>query len=403
MFDFLKNILKKKKPEEEAKEQIPVPIPEQAEKKEEKRISIPGLSKERLAEIQREVEEDLSEEKPRVEELLPKVLKEHEKRKKEKEEEAKQPKQIIEKKPEVKPIQIEEKKQEKVGFFESISQFISDVKLTDKSFENLFSDLEINLLQNNVAVEVVDKIRDHLRYEIVGKSIKRSEVGDKVKTSLSYLVTSIFEKPGPVNLVTIAKQKKPVVVLFIGVNGVGKTTAMAKVGKWLQNNKLSCVFAASDTFRAAAIEQLEKHADNLGIKIIKHNYGADSAAVAFDAIEHAKAKGIDFVLIDTAGRSHANTDLMSELEKIKRVTKPDLTILVVDSLTGNDAAEQARNFNQKIGIDCSILTKTDTDDKGGAVVSVAFITQKPILFLGTGQRYEDLKPFNTEEYVEKII
>jgi fused signal recognition particle receptor len=166
---------------------------------------------------------------------------------------------------------------------------------------------------------------------------------------------------------------------------------------------LTCVFAASDTFRAASIEQLGEHAKNLGIEMIKHNYGADPAAVAFDAIKHAKARGIDVVLIDTAGRQHANVDLMAELQKIKRVAKPNLTILTVDSLTGNDAVEQARLFNEKIGIDSSILAKVDADEKGGALLSVAYTTKKPILFLGVGQRYEDIEKFEPEKVISRIL
>ena len=198
-------------------------------------------------------------------------------------------------------------------------------------------------------------------------------------------------------------KKKPLTIMFIGVNGVGKTTTLAKLARWLQLKGKSCVFAAADTFRAASIEQLQAHADKLKIKMIKHNYGADPAAVAYDTIEHARAKKIDVVLIDTAGRQHANQDLMGELAKIKRVAKPDITILAVDSLTGNDAVSQTKTYNDSIGIDAVILTKSDADNKGGTVLSVAYVAEKPIPFLGTGQDYDDLEEFKAAAVVEKLF
>jgi len=199
------------------------------------------------------------------------------------------------------------------------------------------------------------------------------------------------------------KKGKPYVMMFVGVNGVGKTTCLAKTAKWLMDKNFKVVFSASDTFRAASIEQLEEHAKNLGVKVIKHQYGADAAAVAFDAITHAKQKGIDIVLIDTAGRQQANVNLMAELEKIKRVCSPDISIFCADALTGNDAVEQAREFYKIVEFNYSILNKTDVDRKGGAVLSVAYITKKPILFLGTGQNYGDLEVFRKQKVIEKLF
>jgi fused signal recognition particle receptor len=167
-------------------------------------------------------------------------------------------------------------------------------------------------------------------------------------------------------------------------------------------NKLSCVLAASDTFRAASQEQLQVHADKLGVKMIKHDYGADPAAVAFDAIKMAKAKNIDVVLIDTAGRLHSNINLMDELKKIERVAKPDITIFVGESITGNDCIEQAVKFNEAIDFDAIILTKADVDEKGGAAISVSYVTKKPIIYLGTGQKYEDLKAFDPKIIIESL-
>ena len=195
---------------------------------------------------------------------------------------------------------------------------------------------------------------------------------------------------------------EPTKILFLGVNGVGKTTSLAKMCYWLQSKGYSVVISASDTFRAASIEQLEIHANKLGVKVIKHEYGADPAAVAYDAIEYAKAHKIDVVLIDSAGRQHSNTNLMDELAKIKRVAKPDFTIFVADALTGNDAVEQAKEFG-KIGFDAIILGKADVDQKGGAILSVSYVSGKPILFLGVGQDYKDLEPFDKEKLLDKLL
>jgi fused signal recognition particle receptor len=199
------------------------------------------------------------------------------------------------------------------------------------------------------------------------------------------------------------KLNEPFVIVFVGINGTGKTTSIAKIAKLLMKQGYSVVLACSDTYRAGSIEQLEEHARRLGVRIIKHTYGADPAAVAYDAINHAKAHGIAIVLIDTAGRIQTDRNLMNELAKVKRVIQPDLTILTVDSLTGNDAVMQAEEFNQSVGIDGSILTKVDADTKGGSALSVTYVTRKPILFIGTGQKYEDLQEFNAEQFTQMIL
>ena len=191
--------------------------------------------------------------------------------------------------------------------------------------------------------------------------------------------------------------------MFVGVNGSGKTLAIAKIAYMLKKQGKSCVMAAGDTFRAGAIEQLEIHANNLDVKIIKHGPGADPAAVAYDAIEHAKAKHKDVVLLDTAGRMQTNINLMDEMAKIKRVAKPDMIIFVGDALAGNDAVEQAKRFNEIVGIDGVILTKVDTDAKGGSALSVAYTIGKPLFFIGIGQKYEDQIPFNPQWMLDKIF
>ena len=267
-------------------------------------------------------------------------------------------------------------------------------KVSEKRFESSVKELEEGLLQNNIAYDIAQEVCRELR---------KSKTKKDLKKNLEKTLSDILNKPKEINLLEISENKKPFVILFVGVNGAGKTTTLAKVAHWLKKQKKTVVLAASDTFRAAAIEQLQTHADKVGIKLIKHKYGSDAAAVAYDAIEHAKAKGLDFVLIDSAGRSHANQDLMDELAKVKRVSNPDLTVLVVDSLTGNDAVEQAKIFNEKIGVDSSLLTKTDADERGGAIISVGFESSKPILFLGTGQEYKDLEMFDSGKIIKQIL
>ncbi|MEM3550999.1 MAG: signal recognition particle-docking protein FtsY, partial [Candidatus Bathyarchaeia archaeon] len=198
-------------------------------------------------------------------------------------------------------------------------------------------------------------------------------------------------------------KKEPFIIVFVGINGTGKTTTIAKIARLIMERGYTVVLACSDTYRTGSIEQLETHAKRVGVRMIKHKYGADPAAVAYDAINHAKAHGINVVLIDTAGRMQTNRNLMNELAKIKRVVNPDLTILTIDSLTGNDAVMQAEEFNKTVGIDATILTKVDADIKGGSALSVTYITKKPIIFVGTGQKYKDIEEFKPEKFVEMIL
>ena len=265
----------------------------------------------------------------------------------------------------------------------------------------MFWDLEVALLENNVAVEVIGKIKSDLKKDIVEKPLIRSKIANIIETTLKksigeLLITDSFE------LLDKIKEKKPYVICFVGINGSGKTTTIAKIAKLLEKNKISCVLAAADTFRAAAIDQLQIHADKLGVKLIKHDYGSDPAAVAFDAIAHAKSKNIDVVLIDTAGRMHSNINLTDEMKKIIRVAKPDLKIFVGESITGNDCVEQAKKFDEAIGLDAIILSKADVDEKGGAAVSVSYVTGKPIIYIGIGQEYEDLEKFDSKVVLDNL-
>jgi len=305
----------------------------------------------------------------------------------------------------VKPVQrgaptIEELEAErKPSIFKRLKEKFS-YKVSEDDFERLFEDLELLLLENNVALEASDAIKASLKEELVGKEIKKIDLESEIQAALKKSIQNLLLDPD--DIPSLVKEKQPFVMVFFGINGTGKTTTIAKVADMLKKNKISCVLAAADTFRAASIEQLQEHATNLKLKLIKHDYGADPAAVGFDAVKHAKAHGIQVVLIDTAGRMHTQDNLLSEMEKICRVTDPDLKIFVAESIAGNDAIQQAKSFNETIGIDGSILTKADVDEKGGTAISISHVTKKPILFLGTGQEYKDLEVFNPEKFIKDL-
>ena len=295
----------------------------------------------------------------------------------------------------------ETEKKDTRSIFTKVTDSFSKKRISEEKFEELFSDLEMLLLESNTSFDVVQKIKEDLKIAIVNKDIRRSELSEVILASLRESIRSLFDVPS-IDLLTSANEKKPLIISFIGVNGSGKTTQLAKVAKYFLDNNKTCVMAACDTFRAAAIQQLEEHANNLNVKIIKHSYGADAAAVAFDAIEHAKAKGIDVVLLDTAGRLHSNTNLMQELKKLLRVAKPDFSFFVGESITGNDCINQATEFLETVPLDGVILTKADVDDKGGTAISISYVTKKPIVFLGTGQEYSDLEVFDKEKLLRSL-
>jgi len=299
--------------------------------------------------------------------------------------------------------EVEEHKEEKKGFFGIIKEKITTTKISEEKFEDLFSDLELALLENNVAFEVVEKIKEDLKKDVVDKPIKRGDVENTIKDSLKESIEDLFLTP-KINLMDMIKNKeeKPFVICFVGINGGGKTTSISKVAHLIKKKNLSVVLAASDTFRAASIEQLKEWGNRLNIKVIAHNYKSDPAAVAFDAIKYAQAHKIDVVLIDTAGRLHSNINLMREMQKIIKVAKPDLKIFVGEAITGNDCVEQAKEFNEAIGIDGVILSKADVDEKGGAMVSTSFVTHRPIIYIGIGQNLDDLKEFNKDEIIKSI-
>ncbi len=295
-----------------------------------------------------------------------------------------------------KDIPLPEKAEELVGD--------SGRKISEKELDELLWELELGLLEADAALPVIEEIKASVRESLLGKRVDRQfTVEAAVKLALQNAIEKVLKLSEFDFDEFIAKHEKPVVVMFVGINGTGKTTAIAKITNRLQKNGQSVVLAAGDTFRAGAIEQISIHGDRLGAKVIKHQSGGDPAAVAYDAIDHAKARQRDVVLVDTAGRMQTNANLMDEMKKIKRVAKPHLTIFVGDSLAGNDAIEQAVTFNKEIGIDAVILTKIDTDAKGGAALSIAHAVKKPIAFLSTGQAYEEIIKFDSKWMVDRLF
>jgi len=280
----------------------------------------------------------------------------------------------------------------------------SGKKISEKDLDDLLWELELVLLEADVALPIVEEIKSSVRADLLGKRVDRSyRVEDAIEMALKNAVRNVLQGSEFDFDSFIAKHEKPVIVMFLGINGTGKTTAIAKLTKRLQGQNFSVVLSASDTFRAGAIEQITIHGDRLGSKVIKHQAGGDPAAVAYDALEHAKARKRDVVLVDTAGRMQTNANLMDEMKKIKRVVKPHLTVFVGDSLAGNDAIEQARTFEKEIGIDAVILTKIDADAKGGAALSIAHSIKKPIAFLSTGQGYDDIIKFDSQWMVDRLF
>ena len=292
--------------------------------------------------------------------------------------------------------------------FKGLVTKVTTTELKPENLQPILEDFKMSLAENDVAFQVADKICDELEKRLTGVQVKRLEDRKKiVEDNLRQVLLEVMLTDNKIDLLERIEGKRqtsePYVMLFVGINGTGKTTTIAKVAQFIRNKGYSVVLAGSDTYRAGSIEQLEEHARRLGMRVIKHDYGADPAAVAYDAISHAKAHGINVVLIDTAGRMQTNQNLMNELAKVKRVVQPDLTVLTLDSLIGNDAVMQAEEFHKCVGVDATILTKVDADVKGGSALSVTYVTQKPILFIGVGQTYKDLELFNPEKFVNMVL
>ncbi|MFQ5941436.1 MAG: signal recognition particle-docking protein FtsY [Nitrososphaerales archaeon] len=285
---------------------------------------------------------------------------------------------------------------------------IGEKELSEQDIDKIFTDLQISLLESDVAQEVIDDLADRMKNEVTGQTVEKGDKAqDFLKKKLEEYLLGMFEKAGTVDLFANINKKKskkePYSIVFLGINGTGKTTTIAKVANMLKKKGFSLVIAAADTHRAGAIEQISQHASKLAIKVVAQRYGADPAAVGRDAILHAKSSKVDTVLIDTAGRMQTSKNLMDEMGKIIRVVNPDLKIFIGDSLAGNDTINQAREFYQYTKFDGAILTKTDADAKGGAAISIVHITGKPIIYLGMGQEYDDLATFDPSSFVSSIL
>ncbi len=296
---------------------------------------------------------------------------------------------------------IKKEEKETTGVREKVRKPFS---IDSENLEDPLEELKFSLISSDVSVEAAEEILDGVENRLVGERRGwRSSVGNIAQEALKDSILDLLSVDGIDFDEYIENSDKPIVIIFAGVNGVGKTTTIAKIAKRLEEKEFSSVLANGDTFRAGANEQLEQHASNLDKKIIKHEKGGDPAAVLYDAVEHAKAKNIDVVLGDTAGRLHTSNDLMDELSKIERVVEPDLTLFVDEGIAGQDAIKRAKQFNDSIGIDGIILTKVDADAKGGAAVSIVYSIGKPILFLGTGEDYSDLERFSPKKFVEELF
>lgn len=330
---------------------------------------------------------------------------------------AEKPASQVEKKPAAQAINAKETRTEeapnepakpKKGFslFQKAKSLVfeQEVILDEKDLDEPMWALEMALLESDVALPVADEIVKSVKSELVGH---KKKIGADTSAIAEESLRSALMKLLSENHLDfdefIKNTPKPAKILFVGVNGTGKTTSIAKVAKYLMDHGYSIVLAAGDTFRAGAIEQLEVHGEKLGLKVVKHKTGGDPAAVIFDAIEYAKAHNKDVILADTAGRLHTNINLMDQMKKIVRVTCPDLLIFVDEAIAGNDAVERARLFNESVPINGTILTKTDADAKGGSAISIAYITGKPVLFLGVGQTYPDLVKFEPQWLVDRLM
>jgi len=291
--------------------------------------------------------------------------------------------------------------------FSSAAKSFSEKELKEKDIEDILFQLEISLLESDVASEVIDSIKSDLKEKLIGTKVEKKEIEKFVKDSLIQSISGLFDNAGKIDLFSNIDSKKesgePYLILFVGINGVGKTTTLAKLAYLLQQSKYSVVVAAADTFRAGAIEQLREHINRLNLKLVAQNYGSDPAAVARDAVLYAKSHKIDCVLIDTAGRMQTSKNLMDQIEKITNVVKPDFKIFVGDSLAGNDTVNQAKEFHESTKFDAAILTKSDADARGGAALSIVKTTAVPVLYVGVGQEYPDLKAFDKELFLETVF
>jgi fused signal recognition particle receptor len=308
--------------------------------------------------------------------------------------------------PEKVPEIIKEKAPEKIGFLDKVKAavFEQEFIISESGLKDHLWELEMALLESDVALPVAEKIVESVKEELVGSRRRiGSDTGKIVEEALKKSILKVISVESFDFDEFVKKAIKPVSIVFVGVNGTGKTTTVAKMAERFKAQGYSVVLAAGDTFRAGAIEQIDRHAEALGIKIIKHQEGADPAAIIYDAIQYAKAKHKDIVLADTAGRLHTNINLMDQLKKVCRVNNPNLILFVDEAIAGNDAVERAKMFNNAVPFHGSVLTKADADSKGGAAISISYTTGKPILFLGVGQTYKDLVKFEPQWLIDRLF
>ena len=292
--------------------------------------------------------------------------------------------------------------------FQGLVRAIAEKELSEEEAEEAANELAMRLVESDVAVDVAYEIAEAVKSAIRG--VKGPRIGDReaaVRQAIIDALLRLYSDIPDVDLLAEAaeraKREKPVVMLFMGPNGFGKTTTIAKLTYAAMRMGMTAVWAAADTYRAGAVEQLEEHARRLKVRVVAHGYGADPAAVAYDAIQHARARGIHLVMIDSAGRLHTDRNLMDELAKIQRVAEPHYSILVFDTLLGNDAVEIARTYARFVRVDGLIGTKADANPRGGSILTMIHILRKPIYYLGTGQRYEDLTRFDKKTFIESLI
>ncbi len=294
----------------------------------------------------------------------------------------------------------------KVGLADKLKKAVlGKIKLSKDKVEEITDELEFSLIQADVHPDVAAEVCTKIKERMSDREFARGDLENEIKEILK----EVFEKEAfgenkEFDLVEkVRAGKKPYKILFVGPNGAGKTTTIAKVARMLMDAGFTVVISASDTFRAAAIEQTEEHGRRLGVRVIRQNYGADAAAVAFDAIKHAEANKIDAVLIDSAGRQDTNFNLLKELQKINRIAAPDARIFIGESIAGNSLYQQVGKFKEMIGLDGVILTKADCDAKGGTAISILRETGVPIIYLGMGQAYTDLKKFDPKYIIDNLV
>ena len=292
--------------------------------------------------------------------------------------------------------------------FSAVTSAVREKKLSEEELSGVAFNFQLSLIESDVAQNVAEKLTQEVEKGLAGAKVDRSEeASEVVGERLNEALQSAFARSGAVDIFANIREKnksgEPYVILFLGINGTGKTTTIAKFANLLKKSGISVVCAAGDTHRPGAIEQLTEHADRLSLKVVSQRYGADPAAVGRDGVLYAKAHHVDCLLIDSAGRMQTNQNLMEEMAKVARVVKPDFKFFVADSLTGNDAVSQAELFNKHVGFDGVILTKADADVRGGAALSIVYTTGKPVLFLGVGQGYDDLAPFDSRKFLDSLL